>query len=187
VNPFKTPARGLNPAGALLTAALLLPVGALAQGAAAGSSAATSGAASAQAPSPGSQPETGAGGAMSTKRSVQSPSERVEERITQLHSQLGITPAQETLWNAFAQVMRDNASHMEQRLQERASGFAKLNAADNLNSYAAIAEEHAQDMQHLAATFQPLYAAFSDEQKRTADQLFRRRPGAQRARTAARR
>jgi len=110
------------------------------------------------------------------RRSAQSPTERVEERIASLHEQLGITSAQETQWNDFAQVMRDNASHMQQRLTQRSQDFGQMSAVDNLNSYASIAEEHAQDMQRLASAFQPLYASLSDEQKRTADEVFRYRP-----------
>lgn len=78
--------------------------------------------------------------------------------------------------------MRDNASHMEQRLMQRSQGFGKMSAVDNLNSYAAIAEEHAQDMQRLASAFQPLYNSFSDEQKRIADEVFRYRPPRHKAR-----
>jgi periplasmic protein CpxP/Spy len=105
----------------------------------------------------------------------------VEQRIASLHEQLGITSAQETQWNDFAQVMRDNASHMQQRLDQRSQGFGQMSAVQNLNSYAAIAEEHAQDMQRLASAFEPLYNSFSDEQKRTADQVFRYRPERHRA------
>jgi len=97
----------------------------------------------------------------------------VEARITQLHSELGITPAQETQWDAFAQVMRDNAGRMQQTLQQRAGGFGQMSAADNMNSWASLAQEHAQGMQRLASAFQPLYGSFSDEQKRTADEVFR--------------
>jgi periplasmic protein CpxP/Spy len=116
------------------------------------------------------------------RRSTQSPTQRVEQRIASLHEQLGITSAQATQWNDFAQVMRDNASHMEQRLDQRSQQFGQMSAVDNLNSYAAIAEQHAQDMRRLASAFQPLYNSFSDEQKKTADEVFRYRPPAHKAR-----
>jgi periplasmic protein CpxP/Spy len=110
------------------------------------------------------------------RRSARNPTERVAERIASLHEQLGITSAQETQWNDFAQVMRDNASHMQQRLTQRSQEFGQLNAVDNMKSFAAIAEQYAQDMQRLATAFQPLYDSFSDEQKKTADEVFQYRP-----------
>ena len=43
----------------------------------------------------------------------------VEDRIAYLHAQLKITPAQETQWNAFADVMRNNGETMGQLFQQR--------------------------------------------------------------------
>jgi periplasmic protein CpxP/Spy len=99
--------------------------------------------------------------------------EQVEQRISQLHAQLHITPAQQTQWDQFAQVMRDNASNMNQALAQRSATFATLNAVDNMQSYAQIAQEHAQDTQKLATAFATLYGTFSDEQKKNADTVFR--------------
>jgi periplasmic protein CpxP/Spy len=175
----------LKVVGGALAVMLALPAGVFAQGAAPAAPPGTAGTTPtpppAAAPAP-SGPSTEAPAAPSGqtrsrgRRTAQSPTERVAARIATLHEQLGITPAQEDQWNKFAQVMRDNASHMEQTLQQRSTGFANMTAVDNLNSYAAIAAEHAQDMQQLAAAFQPLYASFSDDQKKTADEVFRYRP-----------
>jgi protein CpxP len=109
------------------------------------------------------------------KPGAASPTERVEEHISRLHAQLRITPAEEPQWNQFAQVMRENAKDMEQVLQERANGFAGMNAADNLQSYAHVAQRHAQDTEKLATAFQALYGSLSDEQKKNADAVFRAR------------
>jgi protein CpxP len=103
--------------------------------------------------------------------------ERVEQHITRLHAQLNITPAQQAQWDQFAQVMRDNAKNMNQRFEERGTGFASMNAAENMQSYAKLAQQHAQDMQELATAFQALYASMSDDQKRNADAVFRTRGG----------
>lgn len=100
---------------------------------------------------------------------------RVEQRIQQLHSELGITPAEEAQWNQFAQVMRDNASAMDQKLNERGTQLATMNAAQDMQSYADLSAQHAQDMQKLASAFQTLYNSFSDQQKQTADEVFRGR------------
>jgi len=98
---------------------------------------------------------------------------RVEQRINQLHSELGITPAEQQQWDQFAQVMRDNAKAMDQRLDERGTQLTSMNAAQDMQSYAELSAQHAQDMQKLSAAFQSLYSAMPDEQKQTADQVFR--------------
>jgi hypothetical protein len=99
--------------------------------------------------------------------------ERVEQHITNLHAELHITPAQQAQWDQFAQVMSDNAKDMNQALEQRGTSFASMNAAENMQSYAQIAQQHAQDMQKLAAAFQVLYGAMSDDQKKNADAVFR--------------
>jgi hypothetical protein len=99
--------------------------------------------------------------------------ERVEARIKELHAQLHITPAEEPLWNEFAQAMRENAREMDQVFMQRAQQFPTMNAVQNMQSYEQIAEEHAQAVQKLVPAFQKLYDAMPDQQKRLADQVFR--------------
>ncbi|HEY1430354.1 MAG TPA: Spy/CpxP family protein refolding chaperone [Stellaceae bacterium] len=99
--------------------------------------------------------------------------ERVENRIKELHAQLHITPAEEPLWNEFAQVMRENAREMDQAFMQRAQQFPTMNAVQNMQSYEQISEEHAQRVQKLVPAFQKLYDAMPDQQKRLADQVFR--------------
>jgi hypothetical protein len=99
--------------------------------------------------------------------------ERVENRIKELHAQLRITPAEEPQWNEFAQVMRENAREMDQVFMQRAQHFPTMNAVQNMQSYEQISEEHAQAVQKLVPTFQKLYDAMPDQQKRLADQVFR--------------
>src|SRR5215207_1388482 len=45
--------------------------------------------------------------------------DRVEARITELHSKLKITRQQESQWNDVAQIMRENAKTMDALAQER--------------------------------------------------------------------
>lgn len=101
--------------------------------------------------------------------------ERVEQRITHLHTQLRITPAQQSQWDQFARVMRENSNDMYQTLEQRGTGFKSMNAAENMQSYAKIARQHAEDTQKLATTFQALYGTMPDEQKKNADTVFRAR------------
>ncbi len=101
--------------------------------------------------------------------------ERVEQHITQLHTQLHITAEQQGAWDQFAQVMRDNAKNMDETLEHRGSTYASMNASENMRSYADISQVHAQDTQKLATAFQTLYGAMSDAQKKNADAVFRAR------------
>lgn len=99
--------------------------------------------------------------------------DRVEQRIAELHSQLGITDAQSQQWDAFAQTMRDNAQRTDEAFKDRAQKFHSLSADDAMKSYAQLAQLHADNMQKMAAAFSTLYASFSDEQKQAADKVFR--------------
>jgi hypothetical protein len=99
--------------------------------------------------------------------------QKLDAHINMLHKQLAITPEQDSQWNQFAQVMHDNAAAMHAALDARGTKLADLNAADSMQSYADLARVHADNMQKLAASFQTLYASLSDEQKHTADMVFR--------------
>jgi protein CpxP len=98
----------------------------------------------------------------------------VEQHIKELHNQLHITAAQQPQWEQFAQVMRDNASAMTSSLDQRAQQIGTMNAVDSMLSFAHLAEQRSQDLGKLATAFQTLYATFSDQQKQSADMLFRR-------------
>jgi len=106
-------------------------------------------------------------------RSV-SPTERVEARIKQLHSKLKITPDQEDKWNAFAQVMRENAQAMQSQIEQRVKTQPNMTALDDLNSYEQITETHAEGVKKLVPAFQALYDSMSPEQKKNADMVFAR-------------
>jgi len=102
----------------------------------------------------------------------------VEARIKTLHSSLHITAAQETLWNNFAQVMRENAKAMADHRKEAAQSAKSRSAVDELKSYAAVIDAHADEVRKLIPTFQALYDSMSDAQKKTADAVFRSRTSA---------
>ena len=149
------------PRAAILAAAALpllaMPVGAFAQTAAA--------------PTPAPTPAS-----TSTAVSASMPkamAARVEQHIKQLHDQLGITAAEQSQWDQFAQVMRDNAAQISQAFADRGAKLDTMTAADNMQSYAQLSQVHATNMQKLASSFQSLYNSFPDQQKQTADAVFR--------------
>ncbi|HEY2133325.1 MAG TPA: Spy/CpxP family protein refolding chaperone [Acetobacteraceae bacterium] len=153
---------------ALMIAALALPVAAMAQ-------TTPPAAAPTGASAPATTPAAPAAAHTATRTPGHRPpsADRVEERITQLHSELKITPAEETQWNGFADVMRSNANTANQAYTERSTKISSMNAADNMSSYAALTMQHAQDLEKLAASFQTLYSSLSPDQQKTADQVFR--------------
>ncbi|HUO44678.1 MAG TPA: Spy/CpxP family protein refolding chaperone [Burkholderiales bacterium] len=101
-----------------------------------------------------------------------SATDRAEIRIKDLHSKLKITPEQETQWETVAQAMRDNAAKMEDLAEQRSANTGSMTAVDDLKSYQAIAETHAEGLKSLVPAFETLYNTMSDDQKKTADALF---------------
>jgi hypothetical protein len=97
----------------------------------------------------------------------------IEHRIQDLHARLLISPAQQPQWDAFADVMRNNARNMERIFQQRVNTLSAMTAPENMQSYAQVAASQAEDMQKLVPAFQALYDTMSDSQKKTADQVFR--------------
>jgi protein CpxP len=148
-------------AAPVLAAAFLLPAGVGIQSAPRAATGAEAGAAA-------------AGEAAAPERAVERTMlQRVDRRIADLRSKLHITAAEEPQWRQFADVMRTNARAMAQKFAEREQKFRTMNAVENMQSYAGIAEQHAKNMERLVPVFQNLYNALSDQQKRTADRLWR--------------
>jgi periplasmic protein CpxP/Spy len=102
--------------------------------------------------------------------------DEVEQQISDLHDELNITDAQSTQWDAYAQVMRDNAQRTGQALRDRHQKMEGMNADDSMKSYAQISQLNADNMQKLSSAFSALYAVLSPDQKQTADELFKNRP-----------
>jgi len=99
--------------------------------------------------------------------------ETVEQRITQLHSQLKITPDQESKWNSVAQAMRDNAANMDKLVAEkRKQAPQSMTAVEDLQTYQEFAQAHVDGLKNLTSSFKSLYDAMSDQQKKNADQVF---------------
>ena len=96
-----------------------------------------------------------------------------ERRITDIYARLHITQDQNQQWEQFAQVMRDNAKEIDQSYQQRAQKLASMSAIDNMQSYAQIEQQRAQDMQKLVPAFQTVYNSLTDQQKKAADDMFR--------------
>ena len=99
--------------------------------------------------------------------------DRVEVRISELRSQINITPAQESQWNKVTQVMRDNAKTQDSLVKSRTENAKTMTAVEDIKSYGEIVAAHAQGIEKLSPVFEALYAELSVAQKKEADETFR--------------
>jgi periplasmic protein CpxP/Spy len=106
-----------------------------------------------------------------------------EARIKRLHDELKITSDQEAQWNSVAQVMLANASAIDSAVKNRARMSKEMTAIDDLKSYEAIVDAHAEGIKKLAAAFAPLYASMPEGQQKNADAVFGHRTQPSRLKT----
>src|SRR5271157_180122 len=105
---------------------------------------------------------------------TQGSGETVEQRITSLHTALKITPGEEPLWNAVAQAIRENATAMDNAVsQARTTPPQNMTAVEDLKLYQKFAQAHIDGLKNLIASFEKLYAAMPDAQKKITDDVFR--------------
>ena len=104
---------------------------------------------------------------------TQTRGETVEQRITELHAALKITPAEEAKWKDVAQAMRENAAAMEKLIAEtRTTPPQSMTAVEDLKSYQKFAQAHVDGLKNLIASYTVLYDAMPDTQKKVADTVF---------------
>lgn len=96
----------------------------------------------------------------------------VDDRIAELHEELGITPQEEPRFDAFAAVMRANAQSMATLFQRARTASPDVTAPDRLRFYAQVSAAHADGMQKLVPVFETLYQSLSGAQKKAADMAF---------------
>ena len=116
-----------------------------------------------------------AGGAQSPagKGATEAKGETVEQRIKDLHAALKITADQETKWNEVAQDMRENAAAMDKLIAAtRTTPPQIMSAVDDLKTYQKFAQAHVDGLKNLISSFETLYAAMPDAQKKIADMVF---------------
>ena len=121
---------------------------------------------------------TGASAADSAPSSAMTntmPIDGAETRIKHLHDLLKITAAQDSQWHDVAQVMVDNTSAIDSAIKDRVRMAKGMTAIDDLQSYEAIVDAHAQGIKKLAIAFKPLYASMPEAQQKNADLVFSHR------------
>jgi len=123
--------------------------------------------------------------------------DRLERRLDYLHSELRITPAQQRLWDDFANVVRETAEREGVRgpdFDRDRNGYRGQqgdrgqyrgrndrdapSVLDRLERRQEILSQQNDRLNRLVTALRPLYAALSPDQKRTADrELFQPRDG----------
>jgi periplasmic protein CpxP/Spy len=159
INRAARTATALGLAGALIA----LPLGVAGTGAAAADPAKFQLAQGASAPqrAPGKPPEA-----------APAQGNEIESQIADLQKKMRITTAQQPLFDAFAQVMRQNAQALDAAMrQQEQKGWTT--AVDDLRASAQLAEAEAEGLKRLLPAFQSLYDSLPDPQKRLADTAMR--------------
>jgi hypothetical protein len=90
-----------------------------------------------------------------------------------LKTELKITDNQTPQWNAFADAVRANAKSMKDMhasMMEQRDRSAAL--PDRLGFHEKMLAAHLDAVRQIKAAVEPLYTSFSDEQKRTADEVL---------------
>lgn len=122
----------------------------------------------------GGMPIMGTTGRMSMTGMV----DHVEGRIAFLKAELKITEAEMPQWNAFADALRANASRMgEMHTTIMHGGMtsqdgALMSALDRLDRAEKTMSAMLEAVKATRAALAPLYAVFTEEQKKAADQLI---------------
>lgn len=111
------------------------------------------------------------------------PSERVEARLAYIRTALKITAAQQPQWDAYANVLRTQASAMDKRFQERRAQMAQGPAGERKRPTAIERHERQRDrmvlntqrLNELLTVEKPLFAALSPEQQGVANEVLAQR------------
>lgn len=98
----------------------------------------------------------------------------IDGRLAYQKAELSITAAQETLWNAYAKAAHENADAMTAHCTAMmdTEGAKAISLPDRLEQHEKFMETQTAAMKALNKALKPLYAAFSDAQKKAADQMI---------------
>jgi periplasmic protein CpxP/Spy len=122
----------------------------------------------------------GAQGQGTHQHQFRSATERVEARLAFIQKTLQITPAQQTQWDTFANVLRRHARDMDERFQQRraqagqGAANANVSAIERLERMQRMTADRYNKLGEVIAAAKPLYETLSPEQKQAADQMLAR-------------
>ncbi|MGH6794313.1 MAG: Spy/CpxP family protein refolding chaperone [Methylocella sp.] len=94
------------------------------------------------------------------------------DRVAALKTSLKITEAQTSAWNKFADALLAAAKSMDESMESMQRRMMQTGATatlpQKLENHAKMAAEHLANLHAIKAALDPLYASFSDEQKKLA-------------------
>jgi hypothetical protein len=97
----------------------------------------------------------------------------IEGRLAYIKAELKVTEAQEPLWNAYAVAARDNANTVMGRCTTMMGNRnSQISLPDRLDQNEQLMAAQLDAVRSMNKALKPLYAALTDGQKKTADQLF---------------
>ena len=100
------------------------------------------------------------------------PAQHIEGRIAFLRTELGITEAQASLFNTYADALRAAAKSMQGMHSQMMSGSMPATLPERLSWHEQMMATHLEAVKKLRAAAVPLSNALSAEQKQTADSLM---------------
>ena len=100
------------------------------------------------------------------------PLRHIEGQIAFNKAELHITDAQLPQWNAFADALRGNAATLQAAMQKGMQASGSATAPEQMERRIAMHSIQLDTMKAMLAVAKPLYAALSDDQKKTADELM---------------
>ncbi len=97
------------------------------------------------------------------------------DRVAAVKTELKITEAQMPAWNKFADALLASAKSMDESMQAMHSKMMQsgttVSLPEKLDHHAKMAAAHVENLQAIKSALDPLYASFTDEQKKIADGL----------------
>ena len=110
--------------------------------------------------------------ASTTTASAQKRNAFVEQRITELRTEIKITPDEQKSFDDFADVMRHNAADIDGVTEKSAALPATASAVERMQAYSNVAQTHAQNVQQLTSAFTTFYNTLTPQQKKIVDASF---------------
>jgi LTXXQ motif family protein len=95
-----------------------------------------------------------------------------EGRIAFLKAELGITDAQKSAWDAYAETIRSNLQNMQGMWQTMMTVFEAKTPADRLDAQIAAMDGRLAALKQIEPALAALYVALSAEQKKKADEVL---------------
>jgi hypothetical protein len=107
------------------------------------------------------------------------PGRHIEGRIAFMRAELKITDAQQAHWDRVAAARRPTPPPMPRGARpRRPAPDNPASALERIERRAQMVELQAASAKSFAGAFKPLYDSFTDDQRKSADELFERRgPG----------